>query len=570
MNKTPSKIVAFRGLSGEVIYSFISPATLISALPVFIFFFLFGAAISFIPEALFPLHLLLIYLVSAVAVSRYALPASRGIFNCGWFNSHIEKGETIAFTLRYAALTLLWGIPCVILIGLASLYATQGLTPGNLSFENLAIGNSGISGILMLAVFLIMLFAPTMSYIIATATNHVHEVIGLNPWRELLFDEFPNLVVFYASLFGGIFAFWVVYAIPLGLFTLLLSFLSPTAAGIIAIFIFSLPGAMMPILIGRLAGALVHGSQLDYEIDDEVINSPERANSPERINNSPELTNNTPEPSTSNSGYPFSQSSPSIQTEYPPNMGNNYTSETSPTSPQTPASSSVSQTSDRPASDTSKSSISLSKSPVTPAKDSEDSTINTDLLTQVTPNNQPDTIEQKLLKKIDAIPPHQLNNSITICNSRLNNRPEDALVNAEMTILKARAQQTEGLVDLASKAIHLNLKENYQLLVDTILLSLTDEILVLNMELADYRACANRLIEMDHLYKSALCMTGAKRVLPSTQELEIFLLNLAMKANKKKQQNQTVGILKLFKQHFPQSKHMAKVEAFLKQVDGPS
>ncbi len=77
----------FRGLAGEVIVSFVMPATIFQAIPVLIFFGLSVGLVAFaLPEGLFPLDLLLILVMVSFAVSRYAIPAVNGDVEAGWFN----------------------------------------------------------------------------------------------------------------------------------------------------------------------------------------------------------------------------------------------------------------------------------------------------------------------------------------------------------------------------------------------------------------------------------------------------------------------------------------------------
>jgi hypothetical protein len=196
----------------------------------------------------------------------------------------------------------------------------------------------------------------------------------------------------------------------------------------------------------------------------------------------------------------------------------------------------------------------------------QNSVADSGLLSTATLQAEPESIEQKLLKKIELIPSYQLKNAITISNSRLNNRPDDPLINAEIAIMKGRANEHEGLITLASKAIQLNLAENNNLLIINILQSIGDLIQNLVIEPQEYKSCASLLTEFNLFYLSALCLIKTKAAFKTEIEHENNILNLAMTANKQKKKKETIAILGLFKQYFPHSKHIPKVSALLQQT----
>ena len=380
-----------------------------------------------------------------------------------------------------------------------------------------------------------MIFAPTMSFIICTATSEPGEVLSIQPWRELLGEEFPNLVVFYASMFGGVLSFWLIYAIPLGIIIGLLSLISRELAGTLGVFILSLPATMAPILIGRLAGAMVLGSQHDFAEDNDEPNASINPSKASHVPPPPKPSDKPQPPlPTANIG---SAPTPDLTAETNiTNFSNNQTN---------PKTSNASQT-----------------TPLTLEKSVADS----GLLSTATLQAQPESIEQKLLKKIELIRPYQLHNAITISNSRLKNRPDDPLINAETAIIKGRANEQEGLIELASKAIQLNLPENNKLLIINILQSIGNIIQTLQIEPQEYKACATLLSEFKLFYLSAICLTKTRAAFNTETEQENSILNLAMTANKQKKQKETVAILRLFQQHFPNSKHIPKVSALLQQA----
>jgi hypothetical protein len=522
------QISTFRGLAGEVIYSFIAPSTIISAIPVMIFIALSSIGLFFlIPEKLFPLHILLMYLLTAISVARFAIPASRGYINSGWFNIYIQKGETLAYAQRYLVLTLFWGIPCGILL----LVATS--LGGDAFQSDISYTSMGGAGFIFLLVGIILIFAPTLSFIICAASSEVRQVIGLNPWKQLIQEDFPNLVIFYASIFGGVIVFWLIYALPLGLLTAVLSLISTELAGITAVFIISLPAAMTPILIGRLAGSIVYGLEKD--------NEEYASDTPDEPQQSDAQTNNIISPSSI--AYKSTASSNSDTSIQETNIiGNTIKQHNCKTNQAVNYS---------PAENTNKES-SVNELPKSSF-----------ILAIKSPDN-PLTFEQKLLKKVDAYPPYQLENTIMLAKNRLNTRPDDALIHVEVVLLNLLCKKTDEALALASKAIELNLAKQHDLLTVNMLKMLDKDILRLDISFEDSNRCVELLIHHDLLYQASLCLLNHKKG-NALNGVESKILSIAVNANKQKHKKQTFAILTLFKDNFPNSKYIAKINQLLEK-----
>lgn len=268
---------SFRGLSGEVVVTFIAPATIISAVPVLILFALaIAASVLLIPDRLAFLQPLPLLLVSAVAVGRFAIPASRGALHEGWFTDQIERGETLAYALRYLLLTVLWLIPAAGLSWLAVELGGERMAMG-MMFGGPSFTAYGFAGVLLLLVALIAIFAPTLAFIICAGTTRLREVVSLEPWRRLLGERRGDLVVFYAAMIGGFAVFWLIYALPLVVIVVAISAISEGAGAAAGGFILLLPVTMTPILMGRLAGALVAGAEEEAFEDTVEIEAMEPA-----------------------------------------------------------------------------------------------------------------------------------------------------------------------------------------------------------------------------------------------------------------------------------------------------
>ena len=297
-----SEYSGFRGLAGEVIVSFVMPATIFQAIPVLIFFGLSVGLVAFaLPEGLFPLDLLLILVMVSFAVSRYAIPAVNGDVEAGWFNEKNSNKASLDFSIRYVVFTISWALPVA-----AIMFAMAEFGDGfEFGAGPLSLVQSGFTGFLMLVLMLVFIFAPTLGFIAATATSDPLEIVKPALWRHLFAEQRANLVVFYASLIGGVITFWLIYAFPLLLLTMIGFAMSDGIGGFLAVFVFSLPVGMAPVLIGRLSGALIRG-----EVEDSQTAPPPS----EPVEPAPQAAAPTlaAQPVRSSPGTPTSASSPRV------------------------------------------------------------------------------------------------------------------------------------------------------------------------------------------------------------------------------------------------------------------
>jgi hypothetical protein len=250
-------ISSFRGAAGEVVRTFLRFGTFLTAIPVIFFWIVFAIVMYFIGSKI-PgfLHFFLIMAAASVLIGRFALPASRGELDTGFFNPHLERGETLSFALRYVTYTILWVIPVMLL----AYYVLDSKSLFYLfMYGGMNFVSGGFHGLILCFIMLICIFAPTLCCILATYTETVSEVLSIEPLRWLYEDRRDDLGAFYACLIGGMFVFWAKYIIPLLIFAILAFKSSSNFGATVATFIYILPFIVSPVLIGRLSGAFIAG-----------------------------------------------------------------------------------------------------------------------------------------------------------------------------------------------------------------------------------------------------------------------------------------------------------------------
>ncbi len=252
----------FRGLAGEVVVSFVKPGSVVSAVPVLVFFGVgLGATAYLAPEDFFPYDLIIVLVLAAFAISRFAIPSRLGHYEEGWFSQYNSNAESLTFSFRYLVCNICWVMPCFLVLFAAE---KLGVDLFLLNTDPMEMAGSGFVGVVGLFIALMVIFAPTLSLLICTASNSIPEILGIGVWKTLISDHKADLVVFYAALIGGVITFWILYFFPLFLIVITAFALSPALGGALAGFVFALPFLLAPILLGRLSGAFVHGL---YETD---------------------------------------------------------------------------------------------------------------------------------------------------------------------------------------------------------------------------------------------------------------------------------------------------------------
>ena len=181
--------------------------------------------------------------------------------------------ESLAFSLRYVVITLSWVIRW---LGLVWLLGNLGVEVSQLGMNPATVPSSGLIGIVTVCLVVVAFFAPTLGFLICTATESVPEVLGIGTWRELISNHKADLVVFYASMSGGVITFWILYFFPFVVTAILAFYLDEGLGATVTGFIFALPVLMAPILLGRICGAFVYAlsNQEAGEFDSGTIGTP--------------------------------------------------------------------------------------------------------------------------------------------------------------------------------------------------------------------------------------------------------------------------------------------------------
>ncbi|KTD61107.1 hypothetical protein [Legionella spiritensis] len=265
----------FRGMSGEVVRGFLKFSTFLTIIPIVLFWLAFYILLYFIGRRM-PGYLFFFLNIAAASflLARFAIPASQGELNAGIFNAHIQRGETLAFVLRYLIYTLFWCVPVFLI--LYFVFHTSSLF-SLFSWGGTSYLGMGIKGLLMALVMLVCLFAPTIACLLATETSSLEEVFSLDTIGWLYNERRWDLSSFYSSIIGGMLVFYAKYLVPLLVVNLIAYKISDEAGMSFSLFIYLLPVLVSPILIGRLSGAFIAGeSQMDSTLHGAInpMNNP--------------------------------------------------------------------------------------------------------------------------------------------------------------------------------------------------------------------------------------------------------------------------------------------------------
>jgi len=452
----------FRGLAGQVVVNFLHPSSVGTAIPVILFFLLPVALIQAIFKQWLVLDAFLSILISGIALSRFAIPASRGDLDAGWFSRSIRNGESLKFAFRYGILTVLWGIPAGLLLFFALRSASGGPD----------ITHIGFSAVFLLFGVLLLILAPALSVIIATATDDPRDLLSFSPWRKLLVDKSQDTIAYFAAMLGGVLVFWAVYALPLMLLVAAIGAMAPGAGATIGVFLLLLPFAMTPILVGRLAGAFVAG-----DTENQV---------PEAVG--------ADEPAKPGAADPTSSAQPDQPAETP----------SSPLPADIPADQNAAQ---------------------------------------------------NLLKKIAAIPDFQLDNALLLAQNRLNARPEDPFILAEIALLMCRATSQAGLDEAATIGIRVNLQPGRRKLAAKIFVDCGKARPALSLAAGDLKKMARYLESLNSYQAAAVAWNMAMTKLKVDPEVvQEKLLELAADAEQAGRAKDSAGIMRFLEKLFPDNK----------------
>ncbi|MBI5438093.1 MAG: hypothetical protein HY936_03970 [Nitrosomonadales bacterium] len=258
------KVSRFRGMAGEVMYQFMSPGTLFSALPVLIVFSMLWPVIAIIEDFTGFFALPILFVAYAMMVGRFSLPALQGVFDSGFFAGAGSGGKLWFFTIRYLALTFACALPLALF---ASVAIGPKALPGSAAemLVPLASIQQSSDKLSMTALVLASMLMLTLCLIVATRARTLRESFSLDMWVWLLSERRADLPIFYAALAGGLVIFFGVYLIPFAL-VFFFAFKMSLQAGIaVSGFFYLWVLAASPILLGRMCGAFVAGdNDLDF------------------------------------------------------------------------------------------------------------------------------------------------------------------------------------------------------------------------------------------------------------------------------------------------------------------
>ena len=255
------KNTVYRGYSGEVIVGLFSLKTLLSLVPIFIFyfitFFLVGLVsdslnLPFLPAICFPFIL-------AFVVGRFALSSREGELDSGFFSKTFTEGEAFAFSGRYVATILLVSLPQYLvafliyrsLINLASHMSEIGM------YSIFTPVQFGIVATSILGLFVVLVLTPALCALFVTCTLCFNDILRLDIWTWLFIEKRKDLLIFFTSLAGGMGLFVCLFSFPLLFISSWLATASPSSAVFVLYLSPIVPACIFPILLGRLSGSFV-------------------------------------------------------------------------------------------------------------------------------------------------------------------------------------------------------------------------------------------------------------------------------------------------------------------------
>mgnify|MGYP001405079693 CR=1 FL=1 len=500
-------MASFRGLAGDVVCSFVKPSTIFRSIPVLIFFAVTIGAIAFVlPDDAFPFDLLLSLMVLSFAVSRFAIPAVSGEFDDGWFSQHNSNSSSLSFSTRYVVITLIWSLPSAAIVWLISSFGDDSLA---FDLSPMSLAQSGVMGFLTLLLGLVFIFAPTLGFIICTATDEIAEMFNVELWKYLFIEQKADLVVFYTSLVGGVLVFWLIYALPLIVIVMIGVSISSALGGILGGFIMSLPLIMAPVLLGRLCGALVKGAAPDMSSEPQSEQSPESPLPPD-----PQPQRPSPEQS----------EQPSALRIDAREEGNGVPSDAA----------------------------AISGAPMEQAVASQSRQQQETTEDRYSPGA--DNTLAKMLQKVDNVAPLHMANAILLAKNRSNGRPDDPFAAAESTLLLAKSDNPAEAVASAAISIPLALDHDFHELAGKLYMACGSERRLLEMEEDRWNQLCGALTKGHHYQAAVVCLQSGG--IASAQKFK-SIADLAIRSGKRKQ---ALNILQLLLKRYPSAPFIDEVK----------
>jgi hypothetical protein len=250
------EIKLFRGIAGETTLALLSPWTFFAAIPVGVFFFVLALLIGFTGLAQNALVATGIFMVaSGFIVGRIGLSAMRGKPDAGLLDSSVSHGEAFAYSIRYAVLILIWGLPVSLILWLV----IGGSGRGGLLLMGMGMGmvSMGFKGALVVILILFSMFASIASYIIALRADNLGELFSPEPWFWIVQSRLGDFFVLLGALAGGLVVFYFVYSIPSIVVIISAFAMHPALGAFIMGLIYVALVAVGAIHLGRLSGVFI-------------------------------------------------------------------------------------------------------------------------------------------------------------------------------------------------------------------------------------------------------------------------------------------------------------------------
>jgi hypothetical protein len=258
----------FRGTSGEVVSTYVSPMTYVSALPIALGILLLNWLCGHFGAYRIYLWLPIMSAFIAMAAMRVAIPASRGDME-----PTNNVGEILAYTGRYLLLNLVWYIPWLVIWKLA----TKSPIRGAMDFmaNPMLFFQSPVMQLLRVVLIIIAVVMPTLCLLISLFGSTTKGLFSSLSWNWLMKQRRADLAPFWSNLIGGCLVMILSALLP-ALILVYIGFKdSPRTglylAGLLNVWILS----TIPLLNGRLAGVFVAHDfiQLDFITDEPLIAS---------------------------------------------------------------------------------------------------------------------------------------------------------------------------------------------------------------------------------------------------------------------------------------------------------
>ncbi|MDO8811037.1 MAG: hypothetical protein Q7J38_03290 [Gallionella sp.] len=252
------KVSRFRGMAGEVMCQFLSPGTLLLALPILITFAVLQLAISMIGGFTELIGISVFFIAYVLIAGCFSIPALRGDGNSSFF-AHADNGKKLwLFTGRYLALAIVCVLPLVLLAWVA-MDREAFLDSAARMLIPLASIQQSAANLPLTVLALASLLMLTLCFIVATRAETLREAFSRDTWCWLLSERRADLPIFYVALSGGMLIFFGIYLIPFALVFFFAFKISMQAGVAVSGFFYLLVLAASPILLGRICGAFVAG-----------------------------------------------------------------------------------------------------------------------------------------------------------------------------------------------------------------------------------------------------------------------------------------------------------------------